>query len=403
MLADKAATMPAVPFNLRLLARQIAASVFPRGNTTLRLGSRRIRFLAVFVVAFPAIWLFGVVGMFLDNIVYPRCRRVAARFPVFIVGNFRSGSSFLLRLLAADRRNFTCMKTWELYFAPSVVQRRFWKGLWTVDGFFGSPVKRRVLAIQERLLSEVRLHRVRLQEPEEDEALFYLTWHTLFTCFFFPVVYPRFPYHRFDTALPRRLRRRLLAFYKGCVDRHLYAHRSTAHYLAKNPSATSRIASLLETYPEARFVYLYRDPLETVPSTMRWFSFAWHYFSSARERYPLRQFVLDLTMEWYRYPLDLLRTEAARHLLFVSYEELVTDPVGAVRRIYGWLGTDIDEAFTESLRRDAAEAKLHRPDGVGDLQDTGLTHAAVLDRFGEVAEACRRAVAADRSRSPLPG
>lgn len=389
-------------FNYRLLARQLSASFFPRGKPTLRLGSRRIRFLAVFVVAFPALWLFGVFGMCLDNILYPKWRRVAARFPVFIVGNFRSGSTFLLRLLAADRRTFTCMKTWELYFAPSVVQRRFWKGLWAVDGFFGAPLKRRILAIQERLFSEVRLHRVRLQEPEEDEALFYLTWHTLFTCFFFPVVYPELPYHRFDTALPRALRRRLLAFYRGCVDRHLYAHRSTAHYLAKNPSATSRIASLLETYPEAKFVYLYREPLETVPSTMRWFSFAWHYFSSARERFPLREHVLELAMEWYRYPLELTRTVAAGHLLFLSYEDLVTDPVGTVERIYGWLGADIDEAFAASLCRDAEEARAHRPDGVGELLGTGLTEEEIRGRFESVADACRRAVAADRSANRTP-
>ena len=45
--------------------------------------------------------------------------------------------------------------------------------------------------------------------------------------------------------------------------------------------AAGSMASPPETQPSRS---LYRDPAETVPSTMRWFSFAWHYFSSARER-----------------------------------------------------------------------------------------------------------------------
>jgi hypothetical protein len=249
---------------------------------------------------------------------------------------------------------------------------------------------------QERIFGKVRLHRIRLDEPEEDEALFCLTWHTLFTCFFFPMVDADFVYHRFDTALPRSTRKRLLAFYRGCIQRHLYAHRSGSHYLAKNPSATSRIASLLEAYPDARFVYLYRDPVETVPSTMRWFSFAWHYFSSAPERYPLRDYILDLAMEWYRYPLELRDTDVGKSILFVSYDDLVAEPAATVERIYDWLGIPMSDEFAPMLRAEIEAARDHRPDGVGDLEGTGLTEAEINCRFGAVAEACRAAVEAAR-------
>lgn len=391
----------------RLLARDMAASLCPRRHPALRIGSRRARFLAVFALAFPVMWLSATVGMCLDNVFYPRWRRARAAFPLFIVGNFRTGSTFLLRLLAADRRTFAPMATWELYFGQSILQRRLWQGLFAVDRLFGSPLKSLVRSAQERRFSQVTLHRIRLEEPEEDEALFCLTWHSLFTLFFFPVVFPGFPYHRFDSAVPAPLRRRLLAFYRGCIRRHLYARRSGAHYLSKNPSATSRMASLLETFPDARFLCLYRDPVETVPSTLRWFSFAMHYFSSARERYPLRDFVLEATMEWYRYPLELSRTAAAGRILFVGYDDLVSDPVRTVERIYRWIGEDIDAGFAESLRRGAEEARLHRPDGVGDLAGTGLTAEAIRERYAEVAEACRRAVRASArpapARAELPG
>lgn len=376
--------------NAGLLARQLAATLRPKLYPTLRLGGRRIRFLVVFSVVFPLLWLTATVGMWLDNLLYPRHRKDDGKFPVFIIGNFRTGSTFLYRLLARDERTFTCTRTWELYFAPSVTQRRFWKGVFAVDALFGGPILRTLRDREERLLGEVQLHRVRLEEPEEDEALFCYVWHTFFTVFFFPAVVPGFPYPRFDQALPASTRRRILAFYRGCIRRHRYAHGGRAHYLSKNPSATSKISSLLEAFPDARFICLYRDPLEAVPSTMRWFSFAWHYFSSARERYPLGEFIQTLMDHWYRYPLERADTDAAGRIQFVSYEGLVSDPEATVTGIYETLGLAMDPGYRDVLRREAELSRNHRPDGTGDLTDTGLTTQGILDRYRGIPEAYER-------------
>jgi len=376
-----------VIFNYRLLTAQLVASLRPRRHPTLRLGGRRIRFLVVFSVAFPLMWLGSVIGMWLDNFFYPAWRRVGSRFPVFLVGNFRTGSTFLFRLLSRDRGSFTSLKTWELYFAPSVLQRRFWRGILELDRLLGSPLRRRITEAEDRVFSEVRLHRIRLEEPEEDEALFCLPWHTLFSCFFFPFVPERFPYLRFDDELRHPTRRRLMAFYRGCIERHLYAHRSRGHYLSKNPSATSKIRSLLEEYPEARFICLYRDPVEAVPSTMRWFAYAWHYFSSAPERYPLRGLIVEMMRHWYRYPLDMAEGPARERILFVSYEDIVGDVTATVRRIYTFLGLRLEPDFLELLRREAEQQREYRADGTGDLEGTGLTAEEIRERFRDVTAA----------------
>ena len=248
-----------------------------------------------FTLLFPLLLGTSRLAMLLDGLFYPGYRHTRVREPVFIIGNFRSGSTFLHRLLAQDTRRFTSMKTWEIYFAPSVLQHKMWRGIWAVDAALGGRLKRRLRQGEERVLGDVKLHRVRFSEPEEDEALFYYTWHTLFTWFFFPVIDSDHPYHRYDEAIPAGVRRRNMEFYRRCLQRHLYVHDSRRHYLAKNPSSTPRIRSLMRRFPDARFIYLVRDPLDSVPSTMSWFSFAWHYFASPLEPYPLREFVLDLT------------------------------------------------------------------------------------------------------------
>ncbi len=53
--------------------------------------------------------------------------------PVFIIGNFRSGSTLLQRLLAKDEEHLTAMTTLEIYIAPSITQRVFWKAAGKVD------------------------------------------------------------------------------------------------------------------------------------------------------------------------------------------------------------------------------------------------------------------------------
>lgn len=54
----------------------------------------------------------------LDELLFPDHRRIEVRAPVFIVSNFRGGTTFLHRLLALDRDRFCTMQMWEVLLAP---------------------------------------------------------------------------------------------------------------------------------------------------------------------------------------------------------------------------------------------------------------------------------------------
>jgi len=380
-----------MPFNYRLLLRQLTRSIFCTRGTPLQLKARRVRFLAVFALAFPVMLLSSVAGMLVDEVAYRRYRRVRVRQPVFIIGNFRSGSTFLHRLLARDSRQFSSMKTWEIYFAPSVAQRRFWQGLWAVDAALGGRLLRAIRRGEERVLGRVKLHRVRLSEPEEDEALFYYTWHTLFTWFFFPEPQRGTAYHHYDDAVPAPVRRKNVSFYRRCLQRHLFVHGCERHYLAKNPSSTPRIRSLLREFPDARFICLVRDPREAVPSTMSWFSFAWHYFADPPERHPFRDFVLDLTSHWYACPLQILPRLSPRSWTIVRYDDLVADPRGTVAAIYERFGLELSPQYEAVLRGESERARSHRGENHYDLADVGLDQEKIRDIYGDVLAAYEQA------------
>ena len=90
-------------FNYRLLSSQLFFSLFATRGTHLRLRPRRLRFLAAFSLLFPVMLLSSWIGFALDLLFYRRFRDIPVRSPVFIIGNFRSGSTFLHRLLTRSK------------------------------------------------------------------------------------------------------------------------------------------------------------------------------------------------------------------------------------------------------------------------------------------------------------
>jgi len=209
--------------------------------------------------------------------------------------------------MAKDLKNFTSYKTWEIYLAPSVAQRKFYRGLLLLDKFLGKPFTRIVNIFEKRNFSEVRLHKMGLREPEEDEGILLYIWSSFFTWIFFPVEGLTTTLHFFDEQVTLYRRRLIMKFYRECVQRHFYARNSDRAFLSKNPSFTPRIKSILEVFPDARFIYLYRDPVDTYTSTMSWFNVWFSSVLSPLEQYPFKNEVVELMKHWYSYPYEVFR------------------------------------------------------------------------------------------------
>jgi len=287
-------------------------------------------------------------------------------------------------MLAASKP-FTAMKTWELYFAPSVSQRKFWRGFWIVDRWFGGRVRKTILAVQEKQLGSVTMHRVRLEEPEEDEAIFLYLWDSLFNWFFVPAEADANPYWRFDEAVPRWRRRRAMRFYHGVLKRHLWLSPGGAVYISKSPAFTARIHSLLEEFPDARVIELVRKPEEVVVSGAAWFSFAWHFFASPVLQVPFRETFLAMVKRWYLVT-EALETELSEdRYAMLRYEHLIENPEIAVGRVVNQLGFEVS-AELEAKLASLAKTKQKRRSHDYDLGDFGLSREYVFREFAAVYE-----------------
>ncbi len=374
-------------FNFRLFFRLTYRSLFRSRGTHARLTPKRVAFLVGFYLVFVPWQLLNWFCFLLDDVLFPGYRDVAVQEPVFIVGSARTGSTHLLRVLARDEETFACAKLWELMLAPSITQRKVVRALARLDGRLGNPVQGWLAAWQERAFQEAdEYHKIRFDRPDEDEFNFVPIFSAIHLGFPFPFMDELVPYAFFDSALSEQERERFMAFYRRAIQRTLYVYGSSKWYLSKSPPNSGRMGTLLETFPDARFIYTVRDPAVAFPSMMSLFAFQWDVFSDPLEPYPFRERMLQMTEHWYRHPLEVLEGEPEGRCVVVRYGDLVGDLEATVRGIYAGLGLEPGPGYEEALAEEVEKARRYVSTHEYCLGDVGMTRAEIGEVYGEVCE-----------------
>ncbi|MEX0607543.1 MAG: sulfotransferase, partial [Halofilum sp. (in: g-proteobacteria)] len=199
-------------------------------------------------------------GLLLDELLFRGYRRVSIDQPVFILGVPRSGTTALHHTLARDPQ-FTTMRTWECLFGLSVTWRLCGRAIARFDRWLGRPLGWILQRVERRLARGLQsVHPTGLDLPEED----YWTLLPVLGCFGLVAAFPDarslWRIARFDHALPPAERERLMAFYRSCLQRHLYVHGDDRRLLTKNAAFAQAAASLLRAFPDARVICCLRDP-----------------------------------------------------------------------------------------------------------------------------------------------
>lgn len=375
-----------MPFNFTLFARLTYSQFFKFRSGPLKFTPRRRAVISLFYLIIPLQQLLTFICFYLDEIFFPAYRRQEIKAPVFIVGNFRSGSTLLQRLLAQDKQ-FTSMNIAEIYIAPTLTQRAMWRMLGAIDRvLFGGRGRRYIEGRDKTWLNSLQMHKVGLFTPDEDEGLLVTIWSTLFLQYVFPVMDELPPYDRFDEGLPEEQRQRIMGFYRAIVRRHLYAHGGKQIYLAKSPGHASRIDSLVEFFPDARIIYLTRNPMRMVPSALNFFDYAWNIFGIPDGAQRFQKVILRQLKYWYLYPLQRFKELAPERYFILRYNDFVAEIHGSIEKIYAWMGLPLSAAFSEMVDQVVRANQAFESDNVYTLEKLGLTRQQIADEFHEVFE-----------------
>jgi omega-hydroxy-beta-dihydromenaquinone-9 sulfotransferase len=372
-------------FNFKLFFRIAYHSLFKTRNTHYRLTPKRILLMTIFFTLYPLVELFNFFCFWLDDIFFPGYHQQEIRKPIFIVGNARSGTTLLHRMMAHDEESFTSLATWEILLAPAIIQRKFIWALTAIDRRIGKPMHFLVDRL-ERAIPGPNAHKMGLNEPEEDEYLLAHNFSTMILWTIFPVRDELIDLFYFDEQVSPEAQKKSMDFYYACIQRHLYAHGGDKTLLSKNPSFTARIQALRTWFPDARIISTNRNPLEMVPSLMSWMSAGWHTFCNPLEKYLFREEVLRLTHYYYWYPLELLHDAPVDRYAIVRYDDLTADPEAVITGIYQQLEIDMSPIYARKLKASSEKARAFQSRHNYSLNEIGISRDEILSHYEDIFE-----------------
>ncbi len=327
----------------------------------------------------------GITAAFylLDNL-SPSLHRVRIEKPVFVVGHARSGTTLLHRLMVSDADSFNFFLLYELLF-PSLWQKRALRALGRMDrALFGSFFTKKLVAAEDDALEGARdMHHLGLFVPEEDDFVLTAscvasTWVALFPGM------PEFDVYYLD-EWPEKRRRRVMRAYADGVRRQLCLSGPDKIHCSKNPSYSGRIESLIEEFPDARFVVMMRDPREAIPSLLKMLQKTWRSQGWSQDRIEKSiEALIANSVHTYLYPLEVLARHPETKWTVVDYRDLVAQPKATVESIFSALDLAMTPAISKTLEEEQRRARAHRSSHRYGLEEFGIDEAELKAELGEL-------------------
>ncbi len=295
---------------------------------------RRFKFLFLFALVWPLMKAISIPCLMLDYVFYPKFRRVQVKEPLFIVGNWRTGSTLLYRTFARDDESVACFTMLDA-FLPAITMKRAAAWLGRIDKALGSLGNRFLMRMDHAFLSEYsRIHDTGFFKPEEDEHALLLDLCSAAMFELFPMVKRFRRLFWVDQEMPRIQQEWVMKRYRKLVMRQLYHLGPHKRFVSKNPLFTHKIESLARHFPDAKFVNLVRNPVNTICSTASLFHFVWHQTGALPPGEQDMDMVLEMCHSGYRHAHRALEQLDEERSLVVLFDDLVGDPGGTIRLLY---------------------------------------------------------------------
>lgn len=255
--------------------------------------------------------------------------------PLFILGHWRSGTTFLHEILARDER-FGYPNSYQVSFPHTfLLTEKF-----DARAFAPFLPRRRPMDGME----------MRFSSPQEDEfAICVSTLQSPCLSWVFPNQKHEFArYLTLESLSAKELAEWRHAFLRFLKKVQFLVPRPL---VLKSPPHTARIRHLLEWFPQAKFVHIRRDPYRVIQSSLHTFRIlhGWHALQASSledlEVWTVQQYA-EMHRAFFKQK-DLI-PEGRFHE--ISFEALEKDPVGEIGRLYRALDLPDFGKFEPTLR-----------------------------------------------------
>lgn len=243
--------------------------------------------------------------------------------PIFIIGHWRSGTTHLHNLLTQDKQ-MGYLTTYQGVFPDTMFN---YLGKFIFKNFT------KVLIPRTRKGDNVTL---KTDNPQEEE--FALGDKTRLSYYYF-WMFPENTLDYYEEALrtkdvPEKKLSKWKHEYRLLVKKAL-KNTGRPIFLSKNPPSTARIKTLLDTFPEARFIHIHRNPVEVYLSTNHFFNIMMPHLQLQTTSDPQREeLILEVYQKMMHHYLEDKALIPADRLVEIAFDKLETDPLGVLDYVY---------------------------------------------------------------------
>ena len=258
--------------------------------------------------------------------------------PVFILGHWRSGTTFVHNVLSCDK-HFAYNTTYQTVF-PHLMM-------------FGQPFFKKTMSWLMPSKRPTDNMELAVDLPQEEE--FSLTNSMPFT--YYNLWY--FPKHWMEYAekylvfndVPKEVLERFEEELKKVMKIAIWNTGGT-QFLSKNPPHTARVKELLDIFPDAKFIYLIRNPYTVFESTR---SFYTNTMKSLKVQDIAPEELAENILNVYNMVYDKYEAEKSLipkgNLFEMKFEDFEKDPMGMTEKIYAQLQLSGLEAAKPSIEQ----------------------------------------------------
>ena len=295
--------------------------------------------------------------------------------PLFITGLPRTGTTFLHKLLLEDAANESPRAYQTIHPYP-------------IEGEAGVDASRRIAAVNrrlrmfDRLAPEFRgLHPMDATSPQECSEI---TGH-VFASLRFDTTYYIPSYREWLDANGHIAAFR---FHKRFLQ-HLQHRTGRRRWVLKCPDHVFALDAIRTVYPDARIVFVHRDPMRVLASVVRLTEILREPFTCAIDRIALGR---QQSERWHHGTRLIQRAaerqEFAEPICHIRHTELIAAPALVIEQMYAHFGLTLDELTSQRIEAVTAEMPnggygVHRYR----LKDYGLDEDEECQRFESYMEA----------------
>ena len=321
-------------------------------------------------VLFTGLRIGVAIGQALDPIFFRRFRQAQVRSPIVIVGNPRTGTTFLQRFLH-DSGVGSGQELWRMLYPSLTLQTLIRPFIPILEKI--SPARHHSTVAHDTSLTSV----------ETDDVSVFFRYLDGFFLYGFILAHAEEDLIELVDVRHRDTSERDFAWLEALWRRSMVAHDSE-RIVAKLFSLGPRLPQFLAHFPEAKILYMARDPLSVIPSGLslvtgvldKRFGF-WSLPEADRQRYCARLYkaLVELLRRFHE---DWTSGRISKeHVFIVPFPRLMSDFEGLMNEILDFVGHEADADLRQRISERAQKQKAYRSKHQYDLLKFGLTEAQI--------------------------